>query len=98
MASIRVTPETLSGLGQDLIGYAGDLTDILSSVDTKINEIIEGWDGLAQDAYFDMYTTMKESLDQFPGLVDALGQATTGAAEAFSTVDEELQSGFKSEG
>ncbi|MDE5670239.1 MAG: WXG100 family type VII secretion target [Eubacterium sp.] len=98
MASIRVTPETLSGQGQDLIGYAGDLTDILSSVDTKINEIIEGWDGLAQDAYFDMYTTMKESLDQFPGLVDALGQATTGAAEAFSTVDEELQSGFKSEG
>lgn len=98
MASIRVTPETLNSQGQDLIGYASDLAEILSSVDTKINEIIEGWDGLAQDAYFDMYSTMKESLDKFPELVDALGQATTGAAEAFSTVDEQLQSGFKSEG
>lgn len=98
MASIRVTPETLNSQGQDLIGYAGDLADILSSVDTKINEIIEGWDGLAQDAYFDMYSTMKDSLDKFPELVDALGQATTGAAEAFSSVDEQLQSGFKAEG
>lgn len=98
MASIRVTPETLNEQGQALVEYAGNLSEILQSVDTKINEIIEGWDGLAQDAYYDMYSTMKESLDKFPELVDALGQATTGAAEAFSTVDEELQSGFKSEG
>ena len=94
MASIRVTPEELSAQGGDLIGYAGDLADVLKQIDAKINEIIGGWDGLAQDAYFDMYPTMKESLDQFPTLVDSLGQATQGAAEAFSTVDTELQSGF----
>lgn len=96
MASIRVTPETLNSQGNDLIGYAGDLSDILSSIDSKINEIIDGWDGLAQDAYFDMYTTMKQSLDKFPELVNSLGEATVSAAEAFSSVDEQLQSGFKS--
>lgn len=96
MASIRVTPEELSTQGGDLIGYAGDLSEILTQIDSKINEIIGGWDGLAQDAYFDMYTTMKESLNQFPTLVESLGQATQGAAEAFSTVDSELQSGFQS--
>lgn len=96
MASIRVTPETLSSQGNDLIGYSGDLADILSSIDSKINEVIDGWDGLSQDAYFDMYTTMKQSLDKFPELVDALGQATVSAAEAFASVDEELQRGFNS--
>lgn len=96
MASIRVTPEELSTQGGDLIGYAGELSDILSQIDAKINEIIGGWDGLAQDAYFDMYTTMKESLNQFPTLVESLGQATQGAAEAFSTVDSELQGSFQS--
>lgn len=95
MASIRVTPETLSSEGDDLIAYAGDLSDVLKSIDSKINEIIDGWDGLAQDAYFDMYTTMKESLDKFPELVNSLGEATVSAAEAFSGVDEQLQSGFK---
>lgn len=96
MASIRVTPETLNSQGGDLISYAGDLADVLSSIDSKINEIIDGWDGLAQDAYFDMYTTMKESLDKFPELVNSLGEATTSAAEAFASVDEQLQTGFKS--
>jgi len=96
MASIRVTPETLNSQGNDLIGYAGDLSDILSSIDSKINEIIEGWDGLAQDAYFDMYTTMKQSLDKFPELVNSLGEATVSSAEAFASVDEQLQGGFKS--
>ena len=96
MANIRVTPETLNSQGNDLIGYAGDLADILSSINTKINEIIDGWDGLAQDAYFDMYNTMKESLDKFPELVNALGEATVSSAEAFSSVYEQLRDGFKS--
>ena len=95
MASIRGTPETLETEGNDLIGYGGDLADILSSIDSKINEIIDGWDGLAQDAYFDMYTSMKESLDKFPELVNSLGEATVSSAQAFASVDEELQSSFK---
>lgn len=96
MASIRVTPETLNTQGTNLVDYSGDLSDILSSVEAKINEIIDGWDGLSQDAYYDMYTTMKQSLDKFPELVRALGEATISSAEAFSGVDEQLQSGFKS--
>lgn len=95
MASIKVTPEDLSSQGNDLINYAGDLTDILTSIDSKITEIIDGWDGLAQDAYYDMYTTMKESLDKFPELVNSLGSATVSAAEAFSTVDSSLQDSFE---
>ena len=94
MASIRVTPETLSAQGNDLIGYSGDMADILTSINSKINEIIDGWDGLAQDAYYDMYLTMKESLDKFPELVNSLGEATVSSAEAFGSVDEQLQSGF----
>lgn len=94
MASIRVTPETLNSQGKDLVSYAGDLQEILDSIDAKINEIAEGWDGLSQDAYFDLYSTLKESLKQFPESVNSLGEATISAAEAFSEVDETLQSSF----
>lgn len=94
MADIRVSPETLSSQGNDLIGFAGDLADILSSINSKIDEIIDGWDGLAQDAYYDMYTTMKESLDKFPELVNSLGEATVSAAETFADVDEQLRASF----
>lgn len=98
MASIRVTPETLESQGNELIGFAGDLSDILGSIDSKITEIIDGWDGLSQDAYFEMYQTMKQSLDKFPELVNSLGQATVSSAQVFANVDEQLQSGFKSAG
>ncbi|MCI3924735.1 WXG100 family type VII secretion target [Paenibacillus sp. TRM 82003] len=96
MANIRVTPETLETQGNELIKYAGELSDILGFIDSKIGEIVDGWDGLSQDAYFDMYTTMKQSLDQFPKLVESLGGATVSSAQAFASLDEQLQSGFKS--
>ncbi len=96
MATLRVTPETLDKQGNDLIGFAGELNEIMGKVDKKINEIVDGWDGLAQDAYFEMYQTMKQSLEKFPELVDALGQATVSAAQAYSGVDEQLQGSFKS--
>ena len=96
MADIRVTPETLDAQGKELIGFAGELSTILQSIDTKIGEIDGIWDGLAQNAYLELYTTMKQSLDQFPQLVESLGEATVSAAEAFASVDEQLQSGFSS--
>lgn len=40
MASIRVTPEDLESQGNELIGFAGDLADVLNSIDSKINEIL----------------------------------------------------------
>ena len=42
-----------------------------------------------------MYTSMKESLDKFPELVNSLGEATVSSAQAFASVDEKLQSSFK---
>ena len=96
MASIKVTPEELSSQGQTLIGYAEDLKETLSSVDSEVQTIIEGWDGLAQDGYYEMYKEMKSNLDKFPELVNALGEATKSAAEAFSTVDTELKGSFTS--
>lgn len=94
MANIRVTPETLNEQGNDLIGYAGDLQEILDKVNSKVTEIINAWDGLAQDAYYELYTSLKESLDKFPGLVYSLGTATVNSAEAFATTDETLKNEF----
>ncbi len=94
MAFIKVTPEELSGQGDQLIQYASDIQDILGQIQTTIEAIDAGWDGLAMDAYYNMYTEMKQSLDQFPKLVDSLGNATKSAASAFGEVDDQLKSGF----
>lgn len=94
--SIRVTPETLSSQGSDLNGYAEDLTAILNSIDAKVQEIDGEWDGAAQDGYIAMYEELKVSLNQFPELVESLGNATISAAEAFEELDTQLEGSFNS--
>ncbi len=94
MAELRVTPEVLESQGGDLVEYSENLQEILDSIEAKINEIIDGWDGIAQDAYLNKYTEMKESLKQFPELINTLGLATQSAAQAYMDVDNELKSAF----
>lgn len=96
MASIKVTPEELSEQGVKLVNFAEQLREVLGNVDSEVQAIIDAWDGLAQEAYYNMYTEMKKNLDEFPNLVESLGDATKSAAEQFSTVDTELQSSFNS--
>ena len=96
MASIKVTPETLSSQGADLNGYAEDLTGILNNIDAKIQEIDGEWDGAAQEGYIAMYEELKVSLNQFPELVATLGNATISAAEAFDELDTQLEGNFNS--
>ena len=95
MANIRVTPEELESQGKDLINCSNELNDIMKMIENKIQEIIAGWDGLAQDAYYDMYVEMRGALEKLPELVEQIGQATISTAQAFSQVDEELRNSFK---
>ena len=39
---------------------------------------------------------MKQSLDQFPTLVQSLGDATVSTAQTFNDVDDQLRQGFAS--
>ncbi len=94
MANIRVTPEVLEQQGTALVAFSEELGQTLENVKSKVNEIVEGWDGLAQDSYFAMYEEMQTSLKEFPNLVNSLGEATKSAAKAFSELDTSLQSSF----
>lgn len=94
MANIRVTPEELEQQGNDLVSMGEELDQILANVDSKIMEICDAWDGLAQDAFLTSYTEMKETLKNFPLIVDGLGKQTIAAAQTFGEVDSQLSSSF----
>lgn len=95
MATIRLTPEELSQHGADIQGMGEEIDGILTNLDSKIETVISEWDGLAQDAFYDSYTSMKDTLKDFASLVTGFGQQVSAAAEAFESVDTELQSAFK---
>lgn len=94
--NIVLNPELLENQGEELVNYSEQLADILRSIDTKINEIIENWYGMAQDSYFELYNEIKKSLDTVPGVVDTLGKAAIETSNAFQEVDETLSNQFRS--
>lgn len=94
MAMIRVTPEELRGQGQAVITMAENIREILSNLETQINTICDSWDGMAQDAFLASYESMKSTLQQFPDIVDGMGQQTIAAADAFEETDSAISSAF----
>ena len=94
MAIIKVTPETLQSQGEELNRYAEDLAETLKNIEDKIKDITQGWEGLAEDAYFSMYEDMQKSLAEFPNMVNSLGDTTKSAAQAFARVDDDLKKAF----
>lgn len=95
MATIRLTPEELAQHGADIQAMGEEIGTIMGNLDTKIETVISEWDGLAQDAFYNSYSEMKETLQSFSDLVAGFGQQISAAAEAFESVDTELQSAFQ---
>lgn len=92
MAELRVTPEVLDGQGDNLKQLSEDLQQVLNDVDIKINEIIDGWDGIGQDAYYDLYTQIKESIKDVPTIINNLGEGAKTAAKAYLDAEEAIKS------
>ncbi|MBO5238624.1 MAG: WXG100 family type VII secretion target [Lachnospiraceae bacterium] len=95
MATIRLTPEELAQHGTDIQGMGEEIGTIIAELDTKIETVVAEWDGLAQDAFYNSYSDMKDTLKSFADLVTGFGQQVSAAAEAFESVDTELQSAFQ---
>lgn len=96
MAEIKLTNELLKSEGQNLLVYANNLNEKLEAIDRKINDISDDWKGLSQQAYLDMYYSLKSKMDQLPSLVEELGNDAITAADSFGNTDESLANAFES--
>jgi len=88
MALINLTPGQLEDLGGEVKNVGTSVETLLGELATIINSIGAGWDGLAKDAYASSYSSMKETLNQLPGIVDGLGQQVIIAAQAFAQAEK----------
>ncbi|MBR6524541.1 MAG: WXG100 family type VII secretion target [Clostridia bacterium] len=98
MALIRLTPEQLESLGNQISDTGDTFETLLTSIAQLIGEIDACWDGLANAAYMSNYETTKESLDALPQIVRDLGEAIVQAAQTFRDAEEQLTSGISGQG
>lgn len=94
-ARITITPEELRTASSNFATKAGELREILTYLRQQVNSLESTWDGAAQDQFFLTFEEMAKTMDQFPEVVDGIGQQLTAVANTLEQTDEELASSLK---
>lgn len=96
-ARITITPEDLRTASTNFSNKAGEIREILNYLRSEVNRLESSWDGAAQDQFFMTYEEMSKNLEQFPEVVDGLGQALSSVAQTLEETDQALADSLKGE-
>lgn len=90
MADFEMTPSELEATAAVFKDKADDMRTIVNELTQQVDSLSTGWDGAAQDAFFETYENMKEPMDQFSQVLEQIGDALISLAEITVTTDDEL--------
>lgn len=94
---ITMTPEELRTAAQFLDTTREEIAEKISAVESKVNELLETWDGAAQDAFFDSFSNNMLPIlkNDFPSVLEGISQQLVAAADTIEQVDEEVATAFR---
>lgn len=90
MSELRVSPEELMQYANDVAKKAEDLSVLVKSLDDKIEVVKANFDGMAANAFYNSYVTMRETLQQFPAAVEGIAKQAQNAAAIYDETDTQL--------
>lgn len=91
MATLRVTPEELMELANQIAQNAEDLNGLATSLDKKVEDVTDSWKGMSSNAYYNKYVEMQEALHKFPEVVQGIASSAQGAATVYDQTDEQIK-------
>lgn len=96
-ARITMTPEELREAASFLDSTREEIAEKIGAVESKVNDLLNTWDGAAQDAFFDSFTNDMLPIlkNDFPSVLEGISTQLTSAADALEQVDEEVASAFR---
>ncbi len=97
MAQIRITPEELRDAADFLDSSREEISEKINSVDQKVTEVANNWEGAAQSSFIDGFTNDMLPLlkNDFPSILEGIAAQLRGAADAIETADSEVASAFR---
>lgn len=90
MADFEMTPSELELTAAVFTEKADDMRSIVTELSQQVDALSSGWDGAAQDAFFETYESMKEPMDQFSQILDGIAEALKALAEITVETDDAL--------
>ena len=94
MASLRVTPEDLMNMGNQIASKAAELEQLCKSLDGKVETVANSTSGMASNAFYNSYASMQEAVHSFPQVVQAIASSAQGAAKVYDATDSGLAEAY----
>ena len=93
---IEITPEELRQAADFLDTSREEISEKITSVETKVNDVADNWKGAAQSTFIDGFTNDMLPLlkNDFPSVLEGIAAQLRGAADAIEAADDEVASAF----
>jgi len=92
MAKIRITPETLESQAKELRGKKDQHTQIYESIKTHVGNLVNEWEGQAQQAFLDSFRQRDAQFRKFAEDIETFATLMDTAAREMRSTDESLTS------
>lgn len=88
---ITITPEELRSSSSTFASKAEEVKTILDTLSTEVDNLSESWAGAAQSQFFEAYEEMKETLNQFPNVLEGISKQLKVVADTLEETDASLR-------
>lgn len=95
MAQIRVTPDTLRTRAGQYITEQGNMTNMISTLDTLLENLQSEWEGSASEAYAEKYAELKPGFEAAETLLGEIAAALNSVADAMEEMDTTIADQFR---
>lgn len=93
MANIKFSPEEVSGISSRIVRSKESVEQEVSTLQSTIDELCDGWDGAASDKYRSEFADLKQQvMDKFVTMLDELHQQLDSISDAMQQADSDIAS------
>ncbi len=95
MAQIRVTPDTLRTRAGQYTTEQGNMSTMISTLDTLLENLQSEWEGSASEAYAEKYAELKPGFEAAENLLGEIAAALNSVADAMEEMDTTIADQFR---
>ncbi|AGF54056.1 MAG: hypothetical protein K0R54_5825 [Clostridiaceae bacterium] len=91
---IRITPERMFERAKEYLGEAEAIGQVISKMDTLINELQSEWEGQASAKFADQYNELKPSFQKMQELTETIAKQLQQTGNAMQQMDQDIANQF----
>lgn len=96
MAQIRINYQDMRAVASDFQRQSESTQQILSTLNSRANQLIANWDGVAEQAFMQKLQECQQRMNRVPEMLMQISQSLNQTANRIEAAEQEAASGIRS--